>query len=120
MTAQFSGTDGENAEVPQETEVGASEDETTNQSPSSQPKVVATDYGKLKSGEKVTKYSCENKNGMVLEMIDYGATVIALKTKDKNGKLENITLNCKDIAGYEAHGSYFGCTVGRYCNRIAG
>ena len=77
-------------------------------------------FGTLKTGEKVTKFICQNANGLVLEMTDYGATVLAVKTKDKNDKLDNITLSCNDIAGYQELGAYFGCTVGRYCNRIAG
>ncbi len=76
-------------------------------------------FGKTSSGVDVTKFVCTNKHGLVLEMIDYGATVISMKTPDRDGNLANITLSCKDIAGYEALGSYFGCTVGRYCNRIA-
>lgn len=76
-------------------------------------------FGKTADGKAVTKYVCTNANGLVLEMIDYGATVISMKTPDRNGKLENITLSCPDMPGYEACGSYFGSTVGRYCNRIA-
>ena len=75
-------------------------------------------YGTTRGGKPVTMFTCTNKNGYVLEMIDYGALVVALKMPDKNGKLENVTLSCNDIAGYESCTSYFGCTVGRYCNRI--
>jgi aldose 1-epimerase len=76
-------------------------------------------FGKTADGQPVTKFVCTNANGLVLEMIDYGATVISMQTPDRDGKLANITLSCPDMAGYEACGSYFGSTVGRYCNRIA-
>lgn len=76
-------------------------------------------FGKTADGQLVTKFVCTNANGLVLEMIDYGAAVISMQTPDRDGKLANITLSCPDVPGYEACGSYFGATVGRYCNRIA-
>ena len=80
--------------------------------------ITSKPYGTTRDGKPVTLFTCTNTNGFVMEMIDYGATVTAFKMPDKNGKLENITLSCNDIAGYESCTSYFGCTVGRYCNRI--
>lgn len=84
-----------------------------------QMKIVETPYGKTKDGQVVTQYICQNAKGYVLEMIDYGATVTAFRAPDKNGLVENITLSCSGMEGYEACTSYFGSTVGRYCNRIA-
>ncbi|MCH2179775.1 MAG: galactose mutarotase [Mariniblastus sp.] len=81
--------------------------------------VTTESFGKTANGQPVTKYTCTNAHGLVLEMIDYGATVISMKTPDADGKLANITLSCQGVSGYEACGSYFGSTVGRYCNRIA-
>lgn len=83
-------------------------------------KIETKPYGNTKDGKAVTFFRCTNENGYVLEMIDYGATVTSLQMPDRNGKLANITLSCDDMSGYEACGSYFGCSVGRYCNRIAG
>lgn len=117
FTSQFSGGPETDEATVQETEIGPAVNEKT--SDTNGPSVSKEDFGKLKTGEQVTKYTCRNSNGMTLEMIDYGATVVALHTKDKNEKLDNITLGCKDIAAYQEAGSYFGCTVGRYCNRIA-
>ena len=76
-------------------------------------------FGKTQAGKAVTQFTCRNANGLVLEMIDYGATVTAMRVPDREGTFANIVLGCPDIAGYEACTSYFGCTVGRYCNRIA-
>ena len=117
MTTQFSGTPETDETVTQETEIGPTLEK--KEPAADQPSVSKKAFGELKSGDKVTKYVCRNSNGTTLEMIDYGATVIALRTKDKNGALGNVTLSCKDIAAYQDLGSYFGCTVGRYCNRIA-
>ena len=81
--------------------------------------IVSRPYGSTKDGKQVTQYTCKNANGYVLEMVDYGAIVTAFRAPDKEGLVENITLCCNDIEGYEACTSYFGSTVGRYCNRIA-
>lgn len=81
--------------------------------------VVKRPFGNTKDGKPVEQYICKNANGYVLEMIDYGAIVTGLMAPDKDGKIENITLSCTDMEGYEACTSYFGATVGRYCNRIA-
>lgn len=81
--------------------------------------IIRRSYGTTKDGREVQEYICTNANGYKLEMIDYGALVTALRIPDKNGKFDNVTLSCTDLEGYEACTSYFGCTVGRYCNRIA-
>jgi aldose 1-epimerase len=52
-------------------------------------------------------------------MTEYGATVVAVETPDREGKLANITLSFPTLDGYLERHPYFGSTVGRYCNRIA-
>lgn len=81
--------------------------------------VEQSPFGSTADGKEVTKYTCTNANGYTLDLVDYGATVIAFRAPDREGLVENITLSCSDMPGYEACTSYFGCTVGRYCNRIA-
>ena len=54
-----------------------------------------------------------------MDLINYGATVVAFNAPDRNGKSANVTLGCSDMAGYEANQSFLGATVGRYANRIA-
>ncbi len=76
-------------------------------------------FGLTKDHQPVTQFRCTNENGYVLELIDYGATVTSLQMPDRSGKLANITLGCEDMNGYEACTSYFGSSVGRFCNRIA-
>jgi len=96
--------------------------ETTSDSSAKEPrmKVVKSSYGQTASGADVDLYTCTNANGLVMKMITYGAIMTSLEVPDKNGKQTNITLSCPDIAAWEKCGSYFGATVGRYCNRIAG
>ena len=76
-------------------------------------------FGKTKDGKEATLFTMKNAAGTVVKMTDYGATVVSVETKDRNGKLANINCGFDSLAGYETHGSHFGATVGRYANRIA-
>ncbi len=82
------------------------------------PFMLKTSFGKLTTGEEVTKYTIDNGN-MKLNLIDYGAAMQSVIVPDKNGKSENITLGFDNIEGYLNHKAHYGCTIGRYGNRIA-
>ena len=86
---------------------------------STEMSVFKTRFGATSDGNEVTKYICQNSHGYSVELIDYGATVVAFNAPDRLGNKANITLGCSDMAAYEANQSYLGTTVGRYCNRIA-
>jgi aldose 1-epimerase len=77
-------------------------------------------FGRTADGTEVDQYVCINDSGTKLKMITYGATIIALETADRDGVLGNIMLGFDSVAGYETHNAYFGATIGRYGNRIAG
>lgn len=76
-------------------------------------------WGKTKDGKDVELYTCTNKNGLVLKVATYGATIVSVKTPDRTGKKANITLSFPKLEGYLERHPYFGSTVGRYGNRIA-
>lgn len=63
-------------------------------------------------------YTISNDQGMSAQIIDYGAIVVALKTPDRDGKLQDIILGFDDLAGYEKDNTFQGAIVGRYANRI--
>jgi aldose 1-epimerase len=79
-----------------------------------------TDFGKTKDGKEVHLFTLSNGRGMTVKLIDYGATLIGVEVPDKNGKIANVTLGFPTLAGYLERHPYFGSTVGRYGNRIAG
>ncbi|MEL7496664.1 MAG: aldose epimerase family protein [Planctomycetota bacterium] len=81
--------------------------------------IIKREFAVTKDGQSIAHFICKNKNGYSFEVIEYGATITAVKTPDKEGLVENITLSCEGLEGYQACTSYFGSTVGRYCNRIA-
>lgn len=82
--------------------------------------VESKPFGQTKDGTPITVYSLINQRGVKARLIDYGATLISLETPDKSGKLANITLGFPNLDGYLQRHPYFGSTVGRYGNRIAG
>lgn len=81
--------------------------------------VSAAPFGKTKSGKPITLYALRNGNGMEVDIMNYGATVTAIRVPDRDGNIENVTLGYKTLAGYEKGTSFFGSIVGRYGNRIA-
>lgn len=94
--------------------------ETEQETPQQVLDVVEESFGETADGQAVKKFTCTNTNGYVLEMMDYGAAIVAMRVPGKDGSESvNVALNCNDMAGYNACSSFFGCTVGRYCNRIA-
>ena len=76
-------------------------------------------FGKNTKGEAATLYIFENKNGMVMEVSDFGATLFSLLVPDKDGNMIDVVLGYDDPIGYEGpSGTFFGATVGRNANRI--
>lgn len=59
--------------------------------------------------------------GIEISVLAYGATLQEVRVPDRGGVLENVALGFATVAEYEAHPqAYFGATIGRYANRIAG
>lgn len=76
-------------------------------------------YGTLPDSSTADLYTLRNANGMEVQITNYGGTITSLKTPDKSGKYENITLACDSLGGYLKGVPYFGALIGRYGNRIA-
>jgi aldose 1-epimerase len=81
--------------------------------------IVMKDFGQA-DGQKVELYTLTNGHGVEAGLMTYGAAIVSLKTPDRSGKLANIVLGFDSVAPYVAGVPYFGATVGRYANRIAG
>src|ERR1017187_9576618 len=78
-------------------------------------------FGKLADNTEVTLFILSNANGVRASLMNYGATLVALEAPDRNGKLTDVTLGFDTLEGYvNFNTQYFGCTVGRCANRIAG
>jgi aldose 1-epimerase len=75
-------------------------------------------FGKMDDGRDVQVFELTNRNGLVLKLSDYGATMLALELPDRDGQNANVLLGFPSLAGYLERHPYFGSTVGRFCNRI--
>ena len=72
------------------------------------------------AGEDVVEiYTLSNIHGIEARIMTYGASIVSLKTPDRNGRLQNIVLGFDTLDPYLAGVPYYGATVGRYANRIA-
>ncbi|XP_059642695.1 uncharacterized protein LOC132284602 isoform X1 [Cornus florida] len=60
------------------------------------------------------------KGDLSLKLTNWGASIISLLFPDKNGKLTDIVLGYDSVKEYMNDTTYFGATVGRVANRIAG
>jgi aldose 1-epimerase len=77
-------------------------------------------FGKLPDGRAVDVYTVKNAD-LEMRVTTYGARIVSLMTKDRNGKMADVVLGYNSVDGYVAEGTnktYFGAIVGRYGNRI--
>jgi aldose 1-epimerase len=76
--------------------------------------------GRLADGTAIEAITLKNGKGVSATILTYGATLQKLSGPDRNGHSADVLLGYDDLAGYIDHPNYFGVTVGRYANRIAG
>ncbi len=81
--------------------------------------ITVTPFGKTSSGREVDLYTLENKQGMKVSIMTYGATVVDVIVPDRNGNLGDVSLGFDTFQPYLTKSPYFGAIVGRYGNRIA-
>lgn len=76
-------------------------------------------FGALADGRLVDLYALHNKTGLEARIMTYGAIIVSLETRDRDGKLADIVLGFDSVSDYVKASPYFGAIVGRYANRIA-
>ena len=79
-----------------------------------------SDAGALADGSRVEAIELSNGEGITARVLTYGATLQSLVVPDRDGRPGDIVLGHDTPAEYEAVQDFFGVTVGRYANRIAG
>jgi aldose 1-epimerase len=63
-------------------------------------------------------WDMRNTAGTSVSVMSYGATLLAVRTKDRDGNLANIALGCSKPESYFTGRHFLGPVVGRYANRI--
>lgn len=83
--------------------------------------IPAENFQQEIDGKKVDLYTLTNKNGMVVQITNFGTRIVNIWVPDKDGVFRDVALGHNTIGEYQTTGEkYFGSTVGRYANRIAG
>ena len=82
--------------------------------------VTKSVFGKTEAGQEVSVYRLQNRAGSYIEVLDYGAILRAVVVPDKDGNMTDVVLGYDSVAGYENGTCFFGATIGRSGNRIAG
>ena len=77
-------------------------------------------FGVLPDGRAVPAVTLANGKGVSATVIAYGATLQGLVMPDRHGKRADVILGYADLKSYLDKPQYFGSTVGRYANRLAG
>ena len=68
----------------------------------------------------VFEYTLQNKTGMQVQLITYGAAITNVVTPDKEGKMSSVVLGFDSLSQYAgSDNSLMGSTVGRVANRIS-
>jgi aldose 1-epimerase len=80
--------------------------------------VIELDGGVI-AGQKVRRFQLTNPDGMRVEIMDYGATLLELSVVGDRGGRVQLNLGMTDLEQYADNPAYFGATCGRYSNRIA-
>lgn len=77
-------------------------------------------FGKLADGETIYLYTLTNAHGMEARITNFGAILVSLKVPDRAGRLADVVLGFDTLEEYVHAKRFYGATVGRFANRIAG
>lgn len=77
-------------------------------------------FGETEDGQAVHLLTLQNEAGTTLRLLTLGATLHSLEVPDRDGDLADVVFGFDDVSSYQGgDNQYFGCTTGRYANRIA-
>ncbi|CAN0377763.1 unnamed protein product, partial [Ectocarpus sp. 12 AP-2014] len=72
------------------------------------------------NGQEVHRVDLDTTEGFGVSFTTYGATLLSVRSGDRDGEIEEVTLQHDTLDGVVAGDAYYGSTVGRVCNRIVG
>lgn len=83
-------------------------------------KILKRPFGVTQDGDRVFRWTIISDCGMEADVLDYGATIRAIRVPERTGALVDVVLGYDTMEGYTQNGSYYGATIGRFANRIGG
>lgn len=75
-------------------------------------------FGRIKGGQVAHLYTLRNKNGMQIDVTDFGANIVRILVPDKKGNFQDVVLGYDNPAQYEVNTPGYGSFIGRHANRI--
>jgi aldose 1-epimerase len=74
-------------------------------------------------GKPVQLYTLTNDRGVAVQVTNYGAILVSVRTPDRGGKSARVVQGFDSLAGYTgpdylSRGAHYGAVLGRYANRI--
>ena len=82
-------------------------------------RVSVAPFGTTPDSHNAQVYTLTNARGMTVRVTDFGGIILSIKTPDRDGRLEEVTLGFDAIEPYTGASPYFGALIGRTGNRIA-
>ena len=79
-----------------------------------------TDFGTMKDGRKVYRYTLTNENGVSASFTDRGGTWLTMVVPDRDGNMADVVLGYDTVETIQGGTGHIGEIVGRYANRIGG
>ena len=84
------------------------------------PAVTREIFGHLPDGGAVEAITLRNPAGLTVRIISLGASIQSVIVPDRSGRMADVALGYATVEAYLEGSEYFGSTVGRVANRIAG
>jgi len=82
-------------------------------------RITRTPFGKAPDGTPVELFTLKNKQGMQVQITNYGGIITTLKVPDREGNMDDLVLGYYSLDKYIEKSPSFGCLIGRFGNRIA-
>ncbi len=84
------------------------------------PGVTRETFGRMSDGREVEAITLRGEAGVSVRLISLGAAIQSVWAPDRNGEVADVALGFRTLEDYLSDTAYFGATVGRLANRLAG
>lgn len=82
-------------------------------------RIEERDFGRTEDGQTVRLFTLRNTHGLVVKVMNYGATVTELHVPDRQGQFTNVVLGSDQLEPYLKGHPAAASVIGRFANRIA-
>ena len=79
---------------------------------------TVVNFGTTRNGQPVRCFRLENKNHMVVELIELGAAIRSIVVPTADGRMVDVAFGYDTVEEYEVGDVFIGAVVGRYGSRI--